>query len=278
MNAATSSPRATSAGWIGTAAALALIALAALFIADRMYDPQRFPIERIEVHGRVGGADAARAERVGVVKTAVAESLAGNYFSVDLAAVEARVELLPWVFSAAVRRQWPGALAIEVTEVQPVARWGERHWLHASGDLVARDDAVASPTEVDNLPLLSAPDHRKDEVWRAFRHWSGRFAASGLALEQLQLDSRGLWRLRLSVGALARAAGGDSNADDARASATMIVAHDGAEARIARFIAALKHGLIARAAAMRSIDLRYPNGFAIAWEGAAPNLHLAAAE
>ena len=54
----------------------------------------------------------------------------------------------------------------------------------------------------------------------------------------------------------------------------MIVAQEASpeqtDARIRQFLAALHHRLIAEFPAMRSIDLRYPNGFAIGWKTSPP--------
>ena len=257
-------PTAALAGWIITPV---LLALAALFVADRLYNPERFRIEAVEVQGRFSRVDAGR------VKAAVANTISGNYFSLSLPRIEARVEELPWVFSASVRRQWPATLVVEVAEVQPVAKWGTTHWLHFTGDLVARPaGSRATPAEHD-LPLLSGPDDRRQAVWQAFRRWSERFAAKGLRLDQLRLDARDLWHLRLSPGALVR----DGNAQTTPlaspappGSVTLVVAGDNAEARIAQFAEVLAQQLMTEFAAMRSIDLRHPNGFAVGWKTPSP--------
>ncbi len=285
MSAAQREPS-TLAGWVTATVMLALLTLAALYVADRLYDPQRFQISQIEVHGRFSRVDGAH------IKAVVERSLVGNYFSLSLPAIEARIAQLPWVSGASVRRRWPATLVVDVAEVQPVARWGQHLWLTASGDLVERPSDASGAAESAGLPLLSGPEHRAEVVWQAFRRWSGLFAAHGLSLEQLQLDARGLWRLQLSLSALALAHGvadadvlgavpatPDSTPDatlDATPDATptpvrLMVTQDYAEARLMRFVDALDERLLAEFAAMRSIDLRYPNGFAVSWKTARPD-------
>ena len=110
-----------------------LLVLAGLFVADQMYNPERFRIESVAVSGGLQRVDAKQVQAV------AARAISGNYFSLSLPHIEAQVEAVPWVFSASVRRRWPATLLVEITEVQPVAAWGEAHWLHASGDLVARE-------------------------------------------------------------------------------------------------------------------------------------------
>lgn len=235
---------------------LALALLATLFVADRLYDPALFPIHKVEVRGSFHQVDGAQLESV------VKQSLAGNYFSLDLAAIEARIVQLPWVFSASVRRRWPDTLVVKVVEVQPVAKWGSDQWFNATGDLVARR---AAPGERD-LPLLFAPDEHRQAVWRAFRDWSRLFATHGLSLEQLRLDPRGLWQMEISRLPLSPEAASAAE----QHSVAVIVERENAEARVGRFVEALRRELFEAFAAMRSVDLRYPNGFAVGWLAAPP--------
>ena len=246
----------TLAGWIVTPVLLALVAL---FVADRLYDPEQFRIETIEVQGRFDRVDGEQ------VKAVAAQSISGNYFSVSLSRIESRVEKLPWVFRASVRRQWPATLVVEVGEVRPVARWGAHYWLHFTGDLVKREVASESGVAAlpQDLPLLSAPDDRREMVWQTYRKWSGLFAASGLRLDELRLDARGLWRLQLSLDALAWQRDAAQNARSGPVA--LIVARENAEARIAQFVDVLTQRLLAEFPDMRSIDLRHPNGFAVGW-------------
>ena len=257
-------PTATLAGWIITPV---LVALAALFVADRLYNPAQFRIEAIEVHGRLNQSGGGGEQ----IKAVVAQSLSGNYFSLSLPGIEARVEALPWVFSASVRRQWPATLVVEVVEVQPVAKWGRHHWLHFTGALVAREAGSDAVPVTQDLPQLSGPEHQQKTVWEAFRRWSGMFAAHGLRLDELRLDARELWHLRLTLGALAlpRTVPSATSAQKSPpAPVALIVPRENAEARITQFIGALQHPLMAEFSAMRTIDLRHPNGFAVGWKTA----------
>jgi len=230
------------------------------------YNPEKFRIKAVEVHGRFVRVQAAQVER------AVAGALSGNYFLTDIAAVEARVAALPWVHRAAVRRKWPDTLMVRVSEVQPVARWGARQWLHVTGELAGR-----LPGADASLPQLSGPDGSRRAVWGAYQRWSKIFAANGLALNSLRLDARGLWRLQLTLNALARQAGdGDSDSDGKGGTGSgaveVVLMRENADARIARFARAMPRRLIAAFPAMRSIDLRYPNGFAVGWRAGGARL------
>lgn len=248
------------AGWVAALAALALLALGALFALDRMYRADMLRITAVDIHGL-----QSRRVDAGQVREAVQGALPATYFSVDLAAIEARIAALPWVFSAKLRRRWPDTLSVEVTEVQPVAAWGRAHWLHASGALVAKP-ANADAGEWRDLPRLSGPGGAggragsRAAVWRAYQTWSKAFAAKGLHLDELHADARGLFYLALSVSALVDR-GGDAGEESPPI--RLVVPADVADARIARFTRALRHPALGGLAGLRAVDLRYPNGFAV---------------
>ena len=250
-------------GWVVGVVFAVLLGFIFLFIADRLFHPQKFRIEEVEVRGQFNHVDGQQ------VKEVVEESLNGNYFSASLDGIESEIKDLPWVFDASVRRQWPSTLIVEIDEVQPIAEWGEKEWLNSSGELVPRE-----PWD-GNLPLLAGPVSMQEMVWGAFQEWHGMFAAHGLSLDRLEFDERELWYLTLSLTALAldRNAIVSAQEDDGQnhaAEVTMIVDNSDATARIKRLIDALNTQLIAEFPGMKSIDLRYPNGFAINWINRSP--------
>ena len=259
-----------ASSWVVGIVFLLLLGMIGLFIADRLYHPAKFRIEQIEVRGQLEHVNGDQVSRV------VRESLKGNYFSASLAQLEAEIEQIPWVYSATVRRQWPSTLVVRVDEVQPIAKWGDHLWLNASGDLVKRQ-----PWD-QPLPILRGPLSKQEEVWHAFQRWHGKFAAHGLSLDSLELDERELWYLTLSLSALAverysETIPSEISSDKLEpasavtaAQVTMIVDNSDAEGRISRLIEALNSQLLAEFPGMKSIDLRYPNGFAIDWINQSP--------
>lgn len=255
-----------------------LVGVIGLFLLDWLYHPEKFRIEEVEIHGRLEHLDPE------LVRTAVATELDGNYFSARLEDIEAAVRELPWVIDASVRRQWPSTLVVGVEEARPIAAWGADRWLDTSGDLVARESWDGW------LPALDGPENMKEFVWRTFREWHGMFAEQGLSLDRLEFDERELWYMTLSLAgqevphhpAEAEAkekekaeseTGADVPPPAIIAEVVMIVDNLDAGARIRRLISALNSQLIAEFPGMRSIDLRYPNGFAIHWVNDVPDLH-----
>ena len=242
-----------------------IVLLGTVLVADRLFNPSEFRITDIEVHGvlsRVSGEDVVAAAR---------ESLDGNYFSSDLNGLEARIEEIPWVFSATIRRKWPSTLAVTVQEIEPVAKWGDDRWLNFTGDVVERQGG--DPASVENsLPRLDGPEAEIGRVRDMFGLWSGKFATAGLVLSGVHLNPLGLWELELELGALARSRLPAELARDGAFDEPVRMIVDGVDPtrRIERFIRAINQHLIDQFAAMASVDLRYPNGFAIGWKEGQP--------
>ena len=47
----------------------------------------------------------------------------GNFFQVDVNDIQQNIATLPWIYSVAVRKQWPNELKIYVVDQTPVALW-----------------------------------------------------------------------------------------------------------------------------------------------------------
>ena len=97
-------------------------------------------------------------------------------------------------------------------------------------------------------------------MWQAYQNWSRNFAALGIRLTELHLQRRGLWKLKLAEAVTAAT---DSATDFVVAPTpiTVTVAEQNADARIRQFAQVLRRQLRADFPAMRSVDLRHPNGF-----------------
>ena len=242
-----------------------IVLLATVLVADRIFNPAEFRITDVEVRGnlsRVSGEDVVAAAR---------ETLDGNYFSSDLEGLETRIEQIPWVYSATIRRKWPSTLAVNVQEIEPVARWGSDRWLNFTGDVVPRQGVAGSALE-KSLPRLNGPEEEIGRIRDMFGLWSGKFATAGLVLAGVNLNPLGLWELELELGALARSRLPAEVSETAEFDLPVRMIADGRDPtrRIDRFIRAINQHLIDKFPFMASVDLRYPNGFAIGWKDGQP--------
>lgn len=219
----------------GTLTGLALLLFAAEGLHLLLVSPL-FPVREVDVHGTLAHVDRAEIVR------ATRASLRGNFFAVDLGALRAALERLPWVRSVDVRRAWPDRLRVGIEEHVAFARWGDAALVDTYGDLFAGRTGA-------KLPLLAGPPGTEHEVTARYRLFARLLAPLGAPLERVILSPRYAWQLRLANG-LDIELGRD-------------LAQDPVDARLARFVAvypALRKDLGQRA---EYVDLRYPNGFAL---------------
>lgn len=182
--------------------------------------------------------------------TQMKNTLAGSFLTVDLQKVRSLFEAVPWVRRAVVQRDFPNRLKITIEEHQAVAWWGES----GSGRLVNRLGEVfeASPDEGEELPELAGPDHESAQVWALFQSLQAEFARLEMAVDRVQLNERGSWTVHLDSGA---------RIELGRGTPQELLA------RVQRFTATLSQLTTRYPGALLSVDLRYPNGYALRVRG-----------
>lgn len=224
--------------------ARALLALAVVVVmgsglslaVERWAPGQVFPLAAVRFDGDLGRVQEAD------LRAAVAPHLDGGLLGVDVAALRRAVEALPWVSGAAVRRVWPDAVRITVSEQVPVALWGGGALMNAEGE-------VFRPQRLpEGLPRLAGPPGSADRVLGRFRELQPRLAAVGLEMSGLTLDERRSWTVHLA---------GD---------AELRLGREEVAARVDRFLAAWPRITPQPGRRLASADLRYPNGFALQWQ------------
>jgi cell division protein FtsQ len=185
----------------------------------------------------------------------VAPRLAGNIFTIDLAAARQAFETVPWVRKAVVRREFPNRLRVQLEEHQAVALWGvdsESRLVNNFGEVF---EANAGEVEQDELPRLAGPDPQSAQVLAMYRAMKPLFEPLDLNVDQLVLNARGSWQLELDSGAVIELGGGSP---------------EDVTARTQRFVKTLtqvssRYGR--RPEALVSADLRHSNGYAVRLRG-----------
>jgi cell division protein FtsQ len=208
-----------------------------------------FALRAIRVQGEVTHNSAA------TLRANVAPRLAGNFFTIDLAAARSVFETVPWVRKAAVRREFPDRLQVLLEEHRAVAYWGsesEPRLLNSFGEVF---EANAGEIDAENLPRLGGPDAQSAEALAMFRSLQPMFANLDLGLEELYLSGRGSWRAELDTSATVELGAGSV---------------DEVSSRARRFLQTLnqvasRYGR--RADALESADLRHSDGYALRLRG-----------
>ena len=225
--------------WLFTA----LVALIALILgADWLVRAETFPVRAVRFEGEFRHVTHAELE------AAVLDSVRASFLRVDLDAVKAKVEQLPWVQSASVRRGWPRDVYVHFTEQQLLARWNDDAWINQAMQAV-RVTGGGLPSEA---VWLAGPEGTQWQVFERQQVLNSLLAESGLKLARLELTPRRTWRLELDNGLV------------------LLLDRDDVERKLERFVRTWP--LLARTApAMQQVDLRYSNGFAVKWKAGYAN-------
>jgi cell division protein FtsQ len=212
---------------------------AALLFSGLLWSFDR-PIGKVEVDGKF--------QRVAPVQieAAIADFRGQGFLSVDLDAMRAALETLPWVDRARAERRWPNTVRIHITEHVPAARWGIAGLMNTRGELFLTN-AERIPPE---LPQLNGPLGTEQQVATLYLETYPRLLEVGMRLARVELDPRGAWSLTLDNGIEVRLGRQDVNA------------------RLERFIRDASSIVAARGAEVGYVDLRYSNGFAVGWNSA----------
>ncbi|QJQ96404.1 MULTISPECIES: cell division protein FtsQ/DivIB [Halomonadaceae] len=198
------------------------------------------PIERVSISGEFTYVSAA------YLREELSPLIQGQtWLSVDLGDLRQRAREISWLSEVTVSREWPNSLSFELAEQIPAARWNDEFLINPDGEPFA----IGPVTMPEGLADLAGPAGSGPEVLAYFDHLSRRLSTLGLDITQLRLEARGAWRLQLNDGAW------------------VMLGRNDREARLSRLSAAWQRQLGAQASYIRYIDLRYPNGVAVAWHG-----------
>jgi cell division protein FtsQ len=210
----------------------AAVLLALYAVAGMTMQLPAFALREVRVEGDIG--HVTRGQVVAIVQ----RELKGNFFTLDLAAVRASFEKLPWVRRANVRRQWPDRLHIALEEHVPLARWTNAGLVNTHGE-------VFEGAHAGRLPVFIGPPGTAKEIAIQYEYFRRSLAAVGETPAQVQISPRRAWRLKLESGL------------------TLELGRESVEARLARFVAVYGHTLARLERRIDYVDLRYANGFAV---------------
>jgi len=119
-----------------------------------------------------------------------------GFFSTDLKDLENKLEILPWLQTAEIRRVWPDRLAIKVEEQKALARWNKNSLINTRGKIFT----PLSLTEVEDIPQLNGDEQELSKLLDTFKDLQLLFEAAELQLKVLTLNRRYSWSLVLTNG------------------------------------------------------------------------------
>lgn len=198
-----------------------------------------FPVKSVQIEGEFKFLDKAR------LKAQVLPAAAGGFFTADLLAIRQRLVGMAWVENVSVRRQWPDRLLVQVVEKQPVVYWGEKGVISSKGALFEPQNRLSI-----ELPHLSGPQGQHQVMLAELARMQAWLLETGFYIRQIEQNARRSWTLRMTTGLELRLG--------------RMQLHE----RLHRFVSIYKTHFKNEKREIKHIDMRYTNGFAVAWKEA----------
>ena len=220
---------------------ISVIACIAIFVVPyflhiHLKNDNPIKFQQINIYGNVDNIpEATLAELIKVASNK-------NAFTFDLQAYRQKWMAEPWVNYVKLERKWPNQLSIYTDVRKPFARWGFSKMVDTDGNIFT-------------------PDSIPDGKW-LFLHGDEKYA--DLLISKIDTTKAVLAKLNLKMVSL--------NLDERRAfsiildnNMQLLLGIDDYESRLKTFVASYDNYLAAHASDIKSVDLRYPSGFAVKW-------------
>ena len=122
----------------------------------------------------------------------------GNFFQVDVNEIQSQVSALPWVYSVAVRKQWPNEVKIYIVDQTPVALWNGDFLLNQFGKAFQANTSALKQA----LPQFYGPEGSELLALENFINLNDLLEYRDLAIDELVLSERFSWQLTLNDGVM----------------------------------------------------------------------------
>ena len=198
---------------------------------------QILPIRSIQLQGSFANLEQRE------VEAALEKYIGQGFFSLDIHELQQSIKASPWTEAVSVRRIWPDRLRVVIYERKPVARWDDEHLLSDRAKIYQ-----ARSSDFSHLPLVHAVNHQPEWVLREYYRLRTRFESVDEHLVALQVDSRGAFNVELINGLEIK------------------LGRDGIDYKIDRLVSIYQQQILPRREQIERLDLRYSNGFAVAWK------------
>ena len=201
------------------------------------YQDTMLPIKTIRLSGTFQYIDQRE------IESSVQQFIGEGFFSLDINRVLKVLNDKPWAESISIRRVWPDRLNIVIVEKIPVARWDKNHLLS--------DKAIvyqAKTRAFAGLPLVHTAGNNPGRILHLYYRLANQFAGLNETVVAVRKDSRGALDIQLENGLKIK------------------VGRSDIERKIARFTVIYRQQIQPRRAEIQQLDLRYSNGFAVAWK------------
>lgn len=205
-------------------------------------DEQQVPLARLNVQGELRQLSEAD------IRAALRQAPIGSFFTADVNVLRQRVEQLPWVEKASLRKVWPDRLSVHITERQPLAHWNNDRLVSTEG--VVFKAPLKATEQGQQLPHLFGPENAVSTTLEQFIRVDQMLEVNGLSVVAMRLTERFSVTVMLSQGL------------------ELKLGREATLERIKRFIDLLPHineHEKSNNNVVDTVDLRYDTGAAVSW-------------
>jgi cell division protein FtsQ len=192
------------------------------------------PIKTIQLSGTFQHIDQQEIEKT--LRPFVGE----GFFSLDIQNVRNSLRDKPWAETVSIRRVWPDRVMIKIVEKKPLARWDANHLLSDNAKIFE-----ANAKAFKHLPQVYGSNVEPKQVLQQYYDFSEQFRSLDETINQINIDSRGAVDIELAKGFKIK------------------LGRDNVDSKLERLYA---KQIRPRRTEIQQLDLRYSNGFAVAWK------------
>lgn len=181
-----------------------------------------------------------------VLQRTMDQQAVSNFFTTDLQALRDIAVGLPWVDQVSVTRDWQRGIVLTALPKQAVANFGTERLIDAKGSVyVPADSAELSRSD---YATLQGEQSKAPVIMQQMQQINDWYAPLGMRVADIILTPRMTWLVRFDNGL------------------RVIVDNENTAQKLLSLSQLLGNQLSERRDEMQSIDLRYKNGFTIAWD------------
>lgn len=165
-------------------------------------------------------------------------------YNADIQQIHQSVYALPWVESVGVKRVWPDTLDIKIIEQVPIVKWKHTGFLNSEGELFKPENRQG----FGHLSVLFGPEESEKKLLATMRELNDILAKKDMKIDALIINERRAWSIKLE--------------NDME----LILGKNGPREKLKRFLKTQHLIGEQQMAQVAIVDLRYPNGYSLAWK------------
>ncbi len=200
--------------------------------------PNWLPIKYVRIEGTFQYIEKTK------IKQVLKGQVNNGLYNASIKNIQQSVAGLPWVNSVKVKRVWPDAIEIKITEQVPIAKWYLTELVNKNGDLFKPDNL----NKFEHLPMIAGNTGNEKKLLETMADLTIDLKENNMKLTEFQVSNRRAWTIKIQNGM------------------ELILGRNEPFKNLQRFLKT-RHLLgKEQLAKIKVVDLRYPNGYALAWK------------